>query len=182
MTPQAALSLLERAEQDHKRALWRLAARALGEIVAAQAAQMAPEPREAVAAIVRQPEPKRPPAATQRPSLCDFLAIRGLTDHGGELSARDLDRRHRNKPFRRRLIREGGLGLERAAELAFDCGYFPECIAAEQVTVERLLGAMERELIGDFPRLQGVPVDPSDDYFQALEPEEREALGWERVA
>lgn len=183
MTPAAALNLLERAKSSHRRQDWRFAARALGEVVAElEAARKLQEPRQTESAPTYQPTPIRPPAITRepaRPSLCDFLAERGLRDDGGELRARDLDRRHRSKPFRRRLIRDGGMGLEAAAELAWDHGYLPDVRSADEATAEILLAAMERELAADFPALHR-PAPCDDDYYQALEPEEVE--GWERVA
>jgi hypothetical protein len=58
-------------------------------------------------------------------SLRDFLISKGgLQDQGGELSHRDIDAEL--KPFQKKLIRNGGLTLDEAAELAHDAGLIPE--------------------------------------------------------
>lgn len=181
MTTAQALALLERAETTHQRADWRQAARALSAAVTAlQAAQVATQapvtPPTAAEVETYQAERARltlaAPVEPARLSLCDFLAERGLRPNG-ELVSRDLDRRHRLKPFRRRLIREDGIGLEAAAELAFDNGYFPNLIEAPDT--DALLDAMERDLQGDFPALYRREPTEHDYWTEALEPEERAA-------
>lgn len=59
------------------------------------------------------------------PSLTDFIKSHGgLQDQGGELSHLGLDQDR--KPFAKKLAQEGGLSLDRAAELAHESGYIPE--------------------------------------------------------
>ena len=163
MTPAAALRLLDQAEASHKRALWRLAARALGEIV--RAAEKAQDGRAGADGSTYPARPRRPQApapAPKAPSLIAYLAEAGLRDPGGELRGRDLDRWHKEKPFRRRLVREdGAYSLEQAAECAWEAGFFPNAPAVAwgedaprcPVTVDTLIAALEREAAHDFKAL-----------------------------
>lgn len=116
-------------------------------------APVTPEPAPA------SPAPSPPPFHPRRdPSLCEFLSVRGLCDDGGELSARDLDRWHREAPFRRRLVRADGVSLERAAMMAWEAGYFDDVAPPSwegsdnmtPVSEAMLLDALERELRADY--------------------------------
>lgn len=84
------------------------------------------------------------------PGLIDYLTERGgLADLGGELTARDLDKRHVGKPFAKRTVRDDGADFEAAARAAIDAGYFTETDEAEAVSLEALLlGGIDRELGG----------------------------------
>lgn len=83
------------------------------------------------------------------PSLLDFLTAQGgLQDPGGELAARDLDKRHRGKPFARRLVRDDGMDPEQAAEAAFDAGFL-QGLSRDELSERALLEAIDRELAGD---------------------------------
>ena len=84
------------------------------------------------------------------PGLLDFLAERGgLQDLGGELAARDLNKRHLGTPFAKRTVREDGADFEAAASAAVDAGYFTQQDADQAVSLEGLLlGGIDRELAG----------------------------------
>lgn len=90
----------------------------------------------------------------ERPSLLPFLAKRGLRDDGGELAAMDADKWHRAKRGQRRLVREDGIALDEAAQIAFDAGYFPDRVQTDEsadyypVTAADLLEAIREELAG----------------------------------
>ena len=110
------------------------------------------------------PEPVARPFHPRRdPSLCEFLSIRGICDDGGELQARDLDRWHREAPFRRKLVRADGVSLERAAMMAWEAGYFDDVAVPTMdssdnmhpVTPEMLIAAMDRELRDDYAHVWG---------------------------
>lgn len=110
------------------------------------------------------PEPVARPFHPRRdPSLCEFLSIRGICDDGGELQARDLDRWHREAPFRRKLVRADGVSLERAAMMAWEAGYFDHVPAPTMdssdnmhpVTPEMLIAALDRELREDYAAMWG---------------------------
>jgi hypothetical protein len=111
-------------------------------------------------------------------SLCEFLAQHGINDDGGELAARDAGQWHRQKAFRRKLIRPDGLGLEDAAERAFDRGYFPDVPQPRfdsgdnqhPVDGDMLLAAIDRELRGRPIYADG--AEPEDDRWAHMEPEE----------
>ncbi|WP_313552926.1 ArdC family protein [Brevundimonas sp.] len=100
----------------------------------------------------------RPFHPRRDPSLCEFLSIRGICDDGGELKARDLDRWHREAPFRRKLVRPDGVSLETAARQAWEAGYFDHVPAPTMdssdnmhpVTPEMLIAALDRELRDDY--------------------------------
>lgn len=105
----------------------------------------------------------RPFHPRRDPSLAEFLSVRGLCDDGGELSARDLDRWHREAPFRRKLVRADGVSLERAAMSAWEAGYFPDAPVPAwdssdnmtPVSEAMLLDALERELRADYAHVWG---------------------------
>jgi len=110
------------------------------------------------------PEPVARPFHPRRdPSLCEFLSIRGICDDGGELQARDLDRWHREAPFRRKLVRADGVSLERAAMMAWEAGYFDDVAVPTMdssdnmhpVTPEMLIAALDRELREDYAHVWG---------------------------
>jgi predicted ABC-type ATPase len=84
------------------------------------------------------------------PSLLDFLTERGgVQDQGGELSARDLDKRHLGKPFARRTVRDDGADFEAAARAAIEAGYLSDAQATSATSLEGLLlDAIDRELAG----------------------------------
>ncbi|MGE0290234.1 MAG: hypothetical protein AB7P16_28465 [Bradyrhizobium sp.] len=84
------------------------------------------------------------------PSLLEFLAEQGgMQDLGGELSARDLHRTHRDKPFAKRIVRDDGADFEAAARAAIAAGYFDEAQEAGAVSLESLLlGGIDQELAG----------------------------------
>lgn len=105
----------------------------------------------------------RPFHPRRDPSLCEFLSIRGICDDGGELKARDLDRWHREAPFRRKLVRADGVSLERAAMMAWEAGYFDDVAVPawdssdnmHPVSEAMLLAALERELRADYAAMWG---------------------------
>lgn len=113
---------------------------------------------------ITTPEPVARPFHPRRdPSLCEFLSIRGICDDGGELAARDLDRWHREAPFRRKLVRADGVSLERAAFAAWEAGYFDDVAVPtwdsgdnmHPVSEAMLLEALERELRSDYAHVWG---------------------------
>ncbi len=116
-----------------------------------------------VADITTPSAPARPFHPRRDPSLCEFLSIRGICDDGGELKARDLDRWHREAPFRRKLVRADGVSLERAAMMAWEAGYFPDVPQPlmdgsenmHPVSEAMLLAALERELRADYAAMWG---------------------------
>lgn len=134
-------------------------------------AQKRPMERQVAAtAIVEAETPVAAPAGVSRPfhprrdpSLCEFLSVKGICDDSGELKARDLDRWHREAPFRRRLVRADGVSLERAAMAAFEAGYFPDVAPPSwegsddmyPVTPDMLIRALERELREDYAAMWG---------------------------
>ncbi|WP_313011161.1 zincin-like metallopeptidase domain-containing protein [Brevundimonas sp.] len=113
---------------------------------------------------ITTPEPVARPFHPRRdPSLCEFLSIRGICDDGGELAARDLDRWHREAPFRRKLVRPDGVSLETAARQAWEAGYFDHVPAPTMdssdnmhpVSPEMLIAALDRELRDDYAHVWG---------------------------
>lgn len=150
MTAADALALYERACASHKRADWRMACHALAAMVR-DGKSAKPDPvREAMAGAAVEDPQKR------ERSLLEFLSLRGLRDDGGDLAALDAQLWHRAAPFRRRLIRDDGMGLDAAALLAWEHGYFPDCgeVAMESsenmhpVGQARFVQAITRELAG----------------------------------
>lgn len=60
------------------------------------------------------------------PSLSDHLAATGgLRDSGGDVAAMDGHILHKDTPFKRKLVRPDGRGLDDAAVAAWEAGYFP---------------------------------------------------------
>jgi hypothetical protein len=73
------------------------------------------------------------------PSLIDFLKSKGgLQDQGGELASRDIRKEVRG------LVKDSGLTLDEAAELAAEAGYI-----APQYDETMLLDALDREIRGE---------------------------------
>lgn len=212
MTPptlSAALAAYERAEQSHKRADWKQAARLLAQAVALE--------REPVAKAVKRAAPALKPAAT----LCEFLAITGIRDDGGELAGMDAGKWHMQGGWRKAkrrawgspgdvggmvdawanvarrgpdgrlvgsLIRPDGRSLEAAAEAAWLAGYFPDVPmpgpddpeSYHPVTGEMLLAAIRREIWSK-------PLTDEDRFGSApdmtdSDVDEEWIQNWERVA
>lgn len=171
VTDAKALALYATANATHKRADWRLAARALA--VALDATRARP--------VTVKPE--RLPA-----TLCEYLAASGgLCDRGGELASMGADRWHTAKAFRRRLVRADGMALDHAADLAHERGYLLGYAAPSlahggdlqdyhPATVEQLLEAIERELAGRpcYGAEDGAYIVPewSDQEWEAAYPED----------
>lgn len=169
-TDAKALTLYATASETHKRADWRLAARAM-------AATLGAEPRPVTVKAERMPA-----------SLCEYLAASGgLQDSGGELASMGADRWHTAKAFRRRLVRPDGMALDHAADLAHERGYLLGYAAPtlahggdlqdyHPATVEQLLGAIERELAGRpcYGAEDGAYIVPewSDQEWEATYPED----------
>ena len=112
--------------------------------------------------VVVQPV-ARPFHPRRDPSLCEYVSTFGICDDGGELRARDLDRWHREAPFRRRLVRADGVSLETAARRAYEAGYFPDVPQPlwdgpdnmHPVSEAMLLEALERDLRADYAHVWG---------------------------
>jgi hypothetical protein len=98
------------------------------------------------------------------PSLLDFISRGGgIEDRGGDITSMGGERWHRDKAFRRRLIREAaderqgdmmgadgtssGYGLDDWAQRAWDEGYFPD--SQDRPTTNDLLEAIGGELRGE---------------------------------
>lgn len=121
------------------------------------------EPVQTVDDIVARITTPRPFHPRRDPSLCEFLSVRGICDDGGELSSRDLDRWHREAPFRRKLVRADGVSLETAARQAWEAGYFDDVAVPTMdssdnmhpVSEAMLLEALERELRADYAAMWG---------------------------
>lgn len=123
------------------------------------------------------------PKAEVGDSLLEFIAKRGgVEDAGGELKARDLDRWHKGKSFRKKLVREsadrspnlpgvgrgerGNFSLEEVARAAADAGYLPDLKrimedpeAPAPDFINTLLEAIDREL-GGAPVYAETAVNP----------------------
>lgn len=116
-----------------------------------------------IVADITTPAPARPFHPRRDPSLCEFLSIKGICDDGGELRSRDLDRWHREAPFRRKLVRPDGVSLETAARQAWEAGYFDDVAVPTMdssdnmhpVTPEMLTAALDRELREDYAAMWG---------------------------
>lgn len=116
-----------------------------------------------IVADITAPAPARPFHPRRDPSLAEYLSTFGICDDGGELRARDLDRWHREAPFRRRLVRADGVSLETAARRAYDAGYFPDVPQPSwdgpdnmhPVSEAMLLEALERDLRSDYAAMWG---------------------------
>lgn len=109
------------------------------------------------------------------PSLLEWISKRGgILDPGGDVASMGGDRWHREKAFRKRLIREGedarqtsilgpGQVAANSADTmlrdAIDAGYFPDLVGREDALDPNiLLDAIESELRGT-PRHVEMPVD-----------------------
>lgn len=147
-----------------------------------------------IAALRRSRDPN---AGTKRQSLLEFIAARGgLIDTGGDLAAMGADRWHRDKRFRKRLLREGSgdadmlgdsasaqYGLDAALEAAIEAGYFPdlnftrdaagEFSAADAPDNRVLLQAIDDELRGQPTYAEDVVPEAmravADDLARALD-------------
>lgn len=84
------------------------------------------------------------------PSLIQWLEKTGLRDEGGELSAMDADLWHRDRPFRRKIVRPEGRRLDEAAVAAQEAGFLPERFGDTdtRATPADLIAAMREELGG----------------------------------
>ena len=146
-----AQELYRRACQSHKRHDWRLAARALAEAIQ--------RPGLDDPWAMAKPAPRGE-------SLLEMLATQGMRDEGGELVRMDAQLWHRDRPFRRRLIRADGLTYDAACDLAWERGYFdwapmPAWNGSDNmhaVTPAMLFEAIRQELAGR-PVYAGAP-DP----------------------
>lgn len=119
---------------------------------------------------ITTPAPARPFHPRRDPSLAEYLSTFGICDDGGELRARDLDRWHREAPFRRRLVRADGVSLEVAARRAWEAGYFDDVAPPSwsgsdnmhPVSEAMLLEALERDLRSDYAAMWG---DHDEEFF-----------------
>lgn len=157
----AALAAYAKACDTHKRADWRIAAKALA--AAVQGLEPAP--------VTVRPEPAPM-------SLCEFLSrAGGLKDTGGDLQAMGAHLWHRRAAFRRKLVTDAGLALDYAADLAAERGYVSGFATPSlgmgadmaddlhRLNVGQLLEAIEREIAGR-------PCYPSEsDWAPYVEPE-----------
>lgn len=72
-------------------------------------------------------------------SLAEFLASQGgIKDQGGEISRLEM----KTKPFKKKLIKDTGMDLDTAAEMAAEAGYLPER------DVNALINALDSEARG----------------------------------
>jgi hypothetical protein len=161
VTDAAALQAYATAGETHKRADWRIAAKAMA---------------AALQGITPAPAPVKPERAPM--SLCEFLSrAGGLRDTGGDLQAMGAHLWHRRAAFRRRLVTDSGLALDYAADLAAERGYVSGYASPSlamgadrdddlhRVGVVELLAAIERELAGS-------PCYPAEsDWAPYVEPE-----------
>lgn len=76
------------------------------------------------------------------PSLAEFLREKGINDDRGDLAAMGAD--EALKPFQRKMVREGGIPLDRARELAVEAGYLPE-----GADINALLDNLDADLRGN---------------------------------
>lgn len=74
------------------------------------------------------------------PSLGELLREKGVKDDRGDLSAMDIDK---GLKFKKKMLRENGLSLDKARQLAVDQKYLPE-----GATTEDLLDALANEMRG----------------------------------
>lgn len=93
-------------------------------------------------------------------TLIQWLEKTGLKDEGNELSAMDADLWHRDKPFRRKIVRANGRSLDDAAVAAQEAGFLPERFGDTdtRATPGDLLDAIRDELAGN-PRYARDDVD-----------------------
>jgi hypothetical protein len=95
-------------------------------------------------------------------SLVEALREKGgVQDQGGELSALGLDQT--KQPFQKNLIQEGGLTLDRAAEIAAEAGYIAE------PDINALLEALSQESRGQPVYVPGMENAPLFDLKQKLD-------------
>jgi hypothetical protein len=91
------------------------------------------------------------PRRTTPMDIAEFLASKdGIRDDGGELKARDLDRKF--IPGIGKLVRGGGMTLDAAALRAWEAGYFPEhgpVSEGNRPTIDHLLDALDRNTAGN---------------------------------
>lgn len=74
------------------------------------------------------------------PSLGEFLREKGVKDDRGDLAAMDVDKGIR---FKKKMLRENGMSLDKAREAAVEAGYLPE-----GSDINALLDAVGNELKG----------------------------------
>lgn len=74
------------------------------------------------------------------PSLGELLREKGVKDDRGDLAAMDIDK---GLKFKKKMLRENGLSLDKARELAVEQKYLPE-----GATTEDLLDALANEMRG----------------------------------
>lgn len=90
--------------------------------------------------LPQQPAPSAPiaPGKVYGQSLTDFLSEHGgVLDQGSELSRLEM-----NRPFKKGLIKRDGMGLDTAAEVAYESGYL------ENRDIHELLGKLDQESRG----------------------------------
>ncbi len=109
---------------------------------------------------------------TQGPSLLDWISKNGgIADTGGDVASMGGDRWHRDKPGRRKLLRQGDgtgsmlggsneNGLDALAMRAWEQGYLPEFV--ERPTPNDLLDVIRDELHGTPRFAEGSEVDGQD--------------------
>ena len=120
--------------------------------------------------------PEQPAYATvpKKPlGLADFVrSIGGLKNEGGELTAMDADKSHRDlltglaKPFVRKLVKNDGLSFDEAALRASEDGYFPE-LNGERPDINQFLEKI-REDLGGNPQHSLHDADKVEAYNDAL--------------
>ena len=84
-------------------------------------------------------------------SLLEMLQRVGLRDEGGDLKAIGADAWHVGRPGMRRLVRDEGISLDRAREIATEAGYIGrggEIDGNQSTTVADLLSAIDAEVRG----------------------------------
>lgn len=108
------------------------------------------------------------------PSLLTFIAERGgVVDHGGDLTAMDAHRWHRDKKGRRKLLSEkrtgkdgADLSLDATVRAAWEAGYFSESVERPDINV--LLEAVREELRGRPRYAEGAGDVPAQERRAAL--------------
>lgn len=74
------------------------------------------------------------------PSLVDFLREKGISDDRGDLRSMDIDK---GVKFKKKVLRDTGLAIDKAREAAVEAGYLPE-----GSTIADMLDAVDKELRG----------------------------------
>lgn len=138
---------------------------------AAAGSQLTPPQPPAVAAVApqtREIPAKRTPRVRSDKTLLEWIADRGgINDTGGDLKSMGADRWHRQRPFRKKLLRQfdakaalggisgaGDYGMDTTLRAAIEAGYFPELTNAANepgvsaIDASVLLAAIQRELEG----------------------------------